>query len=207
MALTARVAAISGKGPAAVSRGRGALSSARESAGIGIDGLVAEVWVAPWRARPSKPWGCGSRPPAAAVTPAINAHRSPPANAPLFQRRFWGFLCADPPGGLQGCESCGQTLHYPAAGYWAGDVAGRPREQFGGVVRGGWAAAVGRYRGPPGVLPPLPRKPIFTLREPVIESPCESQMRTVTFNLARCRPLRRPVFRVRAKRTLPCTRL
>ena len=38
---------------------------------------------------------------------------------------------------------------------------------------------------PPGVLPPLPRKPILTLREPVIESPCESQIRTVTFNLAR----------------------
>jgi hypothetical protein len=49
-------------------------------------GLRRAVWLAPWRARPSKPWGCGSRSPPAAVTPATSAHPYSAAKDPHFEK-------------------------------------------------------------------------------------------------------------------------
>jgi hypothetical protein len=66
------------------------------------------------RGRPAlKPWGCGSRPPAATVTPTTNAQPSLAANEPRRHSDRSGFLCTEPPGGRRRRGSCGATLHYP----------------------------------------------------------------------------------------------
>ena len=125
---------------------------------------------------PRGPPGCGSRTPAAAVTPATNAHPCPPANghhrprserqppessadSPVERQRarrqgpatqrpapkakslifpvILGFLYSDPPGGLRGWESCGQTFPYPCGRPLAHSRTFRPSIRVSTWTRGG----------------------------------------------------------------------